>query len=94
MKEFRIRGFETAKEDKQQKEIRRIFRSVFSSEDGKTALNVLLSDLRFFRPCETQDETALCEYAKLFLRKRLGIESTTELMAALVSAANITTQEQ
>jgi len=52
---------------------------VFGTEDGKTVLNMLLTDLRLFESAGTEREKALNEYAKFFIRERLGVRDTKAL---------------
>ena len=54
-------------------------RSVFGSAEGKVALNMLLADLCLFEPARTKRERALNEYAKFFIRERLGVRDTKAL---------------
>ncbi|MDR2964199.1 MAG: hypothetical protein LBU88_00290 [Treponema sp.] len=53
-------------------------RKVFSTEDGKIVLNMLLRDLCVFEPIagDGLNEKALNEYGKFFIRKRLGLSET------------------
>ena len=74
--EFDVPGYETSVPEKQKKEIQRLFNEVFSTDNGKVVLNVLLSDLRYFRPAITDAEKSLCEYAKILLRERMGLKNT------------------
>jgi hypothetical protein len=84
MHEFKLPGYDRANTDKKKKEINRLFQSIFMTEKGKVCLNILLSDLRFFRPCESVEDKALSEYAKVFLRERLGIEDTSVITDAII----------
>ncbi len=43
------------------------YRSVFSGELGNLVLLDMLWELYFIKPCETQGEQALCNYAKSLL---------------------------
>jgi hypothetical protein len=84
MHEFKLPGYDRANTDKKKKEINRLFQRIFMTEEGKVCLNILLSDLRFFRPCESVEDKALSEYAKVFLRERLGIEDTSVITDAII----------
>lgn len=84
MHEFKLPGYDRANTDRKKKEINRLFQSIFMTEEGKICLNILLSDLRFFRPCESVEDKALSEYAKVFLRERLGIEDTSVITEAII----------
>lgn len=86
--EYRIDGYENSDNKEQMKAVQRAFRNVFSTPDGKIVLNVLLSDLRYYRPAETEADYALCEYAKKLLRIRLGLEDTTAMTESVLSAIN------
>jgi len=52
------------------------FRKVFGTDEGKIALKALLEDLRFFEACRTKRECALNDYAKFFIRERMGMGDT------------------
>ena len=54
-------------------------RRVFGSEDGKIVLNMLLTDHFMFECTRTEQERALNEYAKFFIRERLGVCDTKPL---------------
>lgn len=81
-------GYENETEDKQAQELRRIFRSVFSSKEGAIVLNALLMDWYYFELCTTESKKALNEYAKYFIRERLGIVNTFDLSNALITTMN------
>jgi hypothetical protein len=68
-------GFETAPEDEQKKQLQRIFREVFSTEQGKIVFNILLDDMRFFKLCDTEQDKSLNEYAKFMISERMGINN-------------------
>jgi len=70
-------------EEKQLKEIERILRSTFSTDDGKVALSILLEDLKFFDITTTTEEAAL-RNAALILLKRMGITDTFGVTTALL----------
>ena len=54
-------------------------RKVFSTDDGKIVLNMLLTDLRLFMDSHTKREKILNDYAKFFVRERLGVRDTKSL---------------
>jgi len=54
-------------------------RKVFGTEDGKIVLNMLLADLFFFKQAHTKRENFLNDYAKFFIRNRLGVRETKAL---------------
>lgn len=86
-------GFKTAAVERQLKEIRTIFKRVFSTKDGRIVLNALLTDLHFFEPAESSADQALCEYAKFFLRERLDVSDTLAISNAAVDSALSKTEE-
>jgi len=55
------------------------FRKVFSTENGKIALNAILTDLHLFERVHTEKDSYLNEYAKFFIRERLGVKNTKVL---------------
>ena len=78
-------GFETATPEEQYKELQKTFKRVFKSEDGRIVLNALLKDLFYFDSGASDAEKALCEYAKFFVRERLGIKKTLAITDAFLS---------
>jgi hypothetical protein len=62
-------------------------RRVFSSEDGKIALNMLLSDLFVYETTHTKREQALNEYGKFFIRERMGVRDTKALTDFIAETA-------
>jgi hypothetical protein len=62
-------------------------RRVFSTEDGKIALNMLLKDLYFFDEAPGPEGAALSNYAKFFIRGRLGVRDTVALSNAVAVEA-------
>lgn len=57
----------------------RMFRELFSSPNGQIVLNQLLTDLRYFDECKTEDDTALSNYAKFLIKERLGVNVNKKL---------------
>lgn len=78
-------GYENADFEQQKKKLVETFRKVFSTEDGKIALNAILYDLFYFTEATTDSEQALNQYAKYFIKERLGIKNTLEISNALIS---------
>lgn len=78
-------GFETETPEKQYEELQKICKRVFKSADGKIVLNALLKDLFYFDAAASDAEKALCEYAKFFIRARLGIKKTLAITDAFLS---------
>jgi hypothetical protein len=65
-------------------------RKVFSTEEGKVVLNMLLDDLCFFDSAlDRESDKYLNHYAKYFIRQRLGvrdIKSITDFIAETAAA--------
>lgn len=78
-------GFETARPDEQYEELQKTFKRVFKSADGKIVLNALLKDLFYFDAATSDAEKALSEYAKFFIRERLGVKKTLSITNAILS---------
>ena len=74
-------------EDEKNKELVAACRRVFSTEDGRIALNMLLNDLYFFDQAPGPEGTALTNYAKFFIRERLGVRDTVALSNAIADEA-------
>jgi len=62
-------------------------RKVFSTDDGKIVLNMLLTDLRLFMDSHTKREKILNDYAKFFVRERLGVRDTKSLTDYIAETA-------
>jgi len=62
-------------------------RNVFKTEEGKVALNMLLTDLHLFEPALSDQDKALNEYAKFFIRVRLGVRDTKVLTDFIAETA-------
>jgi len=65
-------------------------RKVFGSVEGKIVLNMLLTDLFLFEDAITERDRALNEYAKFFIRERMGVRGTkslTDFIAETAAAA-------
>ena len=62
-------------------------RRVFATEDGKVALNMLMTDLFLYEEAHTKRERALNEYAKFFIRRRLGVGDTKALTDFIAETA-------
>ncbi len=80
-------GAETLPPQEQAKRLREICVEVFSSDKGKIVLNMLLTDLRMFEKCENDRDSALSEYAKYFIRERLGVDRTIPLTDSIIETA-------
>jgi len=62
-------------------------RNVFSTDEGKVVLNMLLTDLHLFEPALTEQDKALNEYAKFLVRGRLGVRDTKDLTDFIAKTA-------
>jgi hypothetical protein len=60
---------------------------VFNTKDGKVVFNMFLTDWHFFDVCTTENEKALNEYAKFFIRHRLGVSNTLDLSNLIAETA-------
>ena len=69
-------------------EIHRMFRSTFSTEDGKNCLNFILSDLFYFDVCNSENEKTLCNYGKFLVNERLGIKDTIAITDFMIDSVN------
>jgi hypothetical protein len=63
-------------------------RKVFSGEDGKIVLNMLLTDLKVFEDSRTKRDHALNEYGKFFIRRRLGVDDTKDITDFIAETAS------
>jgi len=62
-------------------------RKVFNTDDGRIVLNMLLADLRLYENLNTKRELALNEYAKFFIRERLGVRDTKAMTDFIAETA-------
>ena len=65
--------FSSWSDDEKEKEIQRIGRELFSTQDGAIFLSIMLDDLAYNREAEDAEEEARRNYATFFLRERLGL---------------------
>lgn len=79
-----IPGFEEADERTQRRELQKLMRRVFSTPEGQTALNVLLTDMHYFDKTATEGEAALRNYAAILITERLGIVDTISVTKAML----------
>jgi hypothetical protein len=77
-------GYEKATPEKQTEILTETFQRVFSTDDGKVVLNALLYDLFYFTEATTESENALNQYAKYFIKNRLGIKNTFAVSNAII----------
>ena len=88
-----IKGYEDKSPEEQIEALHRIFRRVFSTDDGKVVLNALLCDLRYFYEKDramNENDYILAEYAKYFIAERLGLKNTVEITNYLANLAGQT----
>lgn len=71
----------------QNEALRNACREVFSTPKGKIVLNMLLTDLCLYEKVTTDDEGVLNEYAKFFVRERLGVGDTVALTDFIAETA-------
>ena len=83
-------GFENSPPDEQARALQLMCRKVFSTDEGRIIFNMLMTDLRFFDEANTEAEVSLSEYAKFFLRERLGIVNTLEITDVLMKTLPVT----
>ena len=75
---------EKAKSIELDKKTTECFRRVFSTSDGRVVLNQILKDLCFFNYKITgPEETALNNYAKFMIFKRLGCNNDMQISNAI-----------
>jgi hypothetical protein len=67
--------------------IRRTFRYVFGTREGREVLAVILADLHFFEEATNPDAQALRNYSMTFLRERLGIKDPQAMTCAILNTA-------
>ena len=79
MKQTGLPGYQDKDDDTQRKELQKLMRRVFSTEEGKVAFNVILTDLGFFNVTHTTEEAALRNYAALLITERMGIVDTVDI---------------
>jgi hypothetical protein len=63
-----------------------VLRKVFSSPEGAVLLKMLLVDWNFFDLCETEQQKALNEYAKIFIEdlRAAGIDLTANIDITII----------
>jgi hypothetical protein len=82
-----VKRIEQQDREKKKREQRDILLEVFGTPRGIQALNIILEDLRFFHWTDTEGERALNEYAKFFIRERLGVADTLRIAEAVMAEA-------
>jgi hypothetical protein len=63
------------------------FRKVFGTPEGKIVLNALLTDLHLYEATRTKRDHFLNEYAKFFIRRRMGVGDTVALTDFIAETA-------
>jgi hypothetical protein len=76
------------KQDQRKQEKRDVLLEVFGTPRGAEALNIILEDLRFFHWTDSEADRALNEYAKFFVRERLGVVDTLRIAEAVMAEAS------
>jgi hypothetical protein len=74
-------------EEAQIEVLRSICNKVFSTNDGKIVLDMLLHDLFIFEQCHDDDDKALNQYGKYFLRERLGLTKVKDVVDFIAQTA-------
>ena len=82
---LREKALKEAREERLKK--RRVMLRVFGTDAGKEALDILLHDLNFFDWPKGPGDKVLNEYAKFFIRERLGVGGTAKIAGAIIAEA-------
>lgn len=69
------------------RQIRRLFRMVFDTRQGREVLAILLADLHYFEEATNPDAQALRNFATSFLRNRLGITDAQATACAILNTS-------
>jgi hypothetical protein len=75
------------KPDEKNRKLVETCRKVFGTPEGKIVFNMLMTDLYLFDRALTEKETMLNEYAKFFIRERLGVSDTVALTDFIAETA-------
>lgn len=81
-----IPGLTKLPPEEQAREEMRMFRDVFSGDKGRIVLTQILTDLKYFSRCTTDEDMALSNYAKYLLQERMGVNDTYKLVNAMLEA--------
>lgn len=65
------------------KKMTEYFRRVFSTSDGRIVLHQILTDLRFYDECVTETDTALNNFAKFMIFKRLKCDNYKQMTSKI-----------
>ena len=80
--EFFDKALDTEVENKiieADKKMSECFRRVFSTSEGKIVLHQILTDLRFYDECVSETDTALNNFAKFMIFKRLKVNNKKQI---------------
>lgn len=61
------------------KKMTECYRRVFSTSEGKIVLHQILTDLRFYDECVSETDTALNNFAKFMIFKRLKVNNKKQI---------------
>jgi len=64
------------KQDDEGKRVAHTFRSVFSTEEGKFVLQIMLNELKFLEQCKNEQDMALNNFAKTLVMTVFWNEET------------------
>jgi len=67
-------------EARKERELRMMYRKVFSTPEGKKVFFSILSDLGFLAASQGEDRTALRNYAIFLIRERIGLNDANGFM--------------
>lgn len=70
-------------------DMRKTFRRLFSSTEGKKVFNVVLNQLCYFRECTNAEEMTLNNFAKFLLREDMGITDSVHITDTLLEAYTV-----
>lgn len=75
---------DTRKIIERDKRMTECFRRVFSTDNGRIVLHQILTDLRFYDECVTETDTALNNFAKFMIYKRLKVDNKKQITNLLM----------
>ena len=70
------------------KQMTAAFRRVFQTPEGRIVLHQLLVDLRFYKECVTETDTALNNFAKFMIFKRLKVHNIKQITNLIMDIEN------
>lgn len=89
--EFFDKALDTEVENKiieADKKMSECFRRVFSTSEGKIVLHQILTDLRFYDECVSETDTALNNFAKFMIFKRLKVNNKKQITKLIMEIDN------